>query len=133
MTPISSANKAEVAKQNRHKKLQDLKRNAWRDDTSLLQQVHDLGGMSDAAVIKNKAADLLRNRAFAEHQQKLWGAIDRLADLRRGGLGSSDAVARVNGVRTVVGRLSINPWRPLPRLIQALVNKAAFTSMSKGN
>ena len=46
---------------------------------SILERVHNLGAASDVAVIKTaKQSDLVRNLAFAIHQQKLWGALDRL-------------------------------------------------------
>lgn len=46
---------------------------------SILERCHDLGAASDVAVIKTaKQTDLVRNLAFAIHQQKLWGALDRL-------------------------------------------------------
>lgn len=66
---------------------------------TLLQQIADLGSQSDVAVLRNKPNDLVRNRAFAEHQQKLRGQIDRLAVVRTS-LHASDAVTRrkIDGV-----------------------------------
>lgn len=48
-----------------------------REDGSILQRVADLGNASDVAVIQHKAEDLKQDRAFGQHQQKLWSAIDR--------------------------------------------------------
>ena len=50
-----------------------------RDDASILQGIHTLGSKSDSVVLKEKPADLVRNLAFVQHQQKLRGAIKRYA------------------------------------------------------
>ena len=47
-------------------------------DYCLIQTIAELGSKSDVAVAKLKTEELTRNRAFAEHQQKLRGAIERL-------------------------------------------------------
>lgn len=53
-----------------------LKRRLTRG--SILLRVQELGKMSDVAVIKTaRKEDLVRNLAFATHQQKLWGSLDR--------------------------------------------------------
>lgn len=60
-----------------------FQRRLRKSDFSLMQTTAELGNKSDVAVVKLKAEDLTRNRAFAEHQQKLRGAIQRL---RKSGL-----------------------------------------------
>lgn len=69
----------EAAKQNRHKKLQDLQRNARRDEGSLLQLIADMSARLAKAMQTLKQSDTVRNRALAEHHQKMSGAIGRLA------------------------------------------------------
>lgn len=73
------------------------------DDASLLQKIHTLGAKSDSVVIREKAEDLVRNRAFAEHQQKLYGAIKRYAKIGWPGA--------------------------LPKRVEALVQKTAFITV----
>lgn len=53
-------------------------------DYSLLQIIVDLGERSDSAIRYAKPSDLVRNRAYVEHQQKLNGALGRLARLSIG-------------------------------------------------
>ena len=50
-------------------------------DYTLMATIADLGSKSDVAVLRMASADLTRNRAFNEHQQKLRGAIQRLKRL----------------------------------------------------
>lgn len=77
-----------------------------RDDRSTLQRVFELGSTSDTAVLKSKPYDLHRNLAFVYHQARLRGALQRLKHC--------------------------NPWLPLPRRIEMVVFKTAFTTKSKG-
>lgn len=95
----------EMPKQKKPKTL-GIVRRFNRDDRSALQQVYELGERSDVAVMKSKPYDLHRNLAFIQHQARLRGAIQRL--------------------------LKINPWKPLPRRVEAVVLKTAFTTKSKG-
>ena len=55
-----------------------VQRRLRASDYSLMQTIAELGSKSDVAVAKLKTEELTRNRAFAEHQQKLRGAIQRL-------------------------------------------------------
>lgn len=58
-------------------KLTGLKRRLTRG--SILARVAELGRLSDVAVVKTaRREDLVRNLAFAIHQQRLFGALDRL-------------------------------------------------------
>jgi len=75
-----------------------MQRRIRAGEFTLLQTIANLGNQSDVAVLRNKPSDLLRNRAFVEHQQKLRGAIGRLAKLQRGSGFATDQVARVKGV-----------------------------------
>jgi hypothetical protein len=46
---------------------------------NILNRVHELGSASDEAVVRSsRKEDLVRNLAFAIHQQRLWGSLDRL-------------------------------------------------------
>lgn len=58
--------------------LPGMQKRIRKSDFSLLHTIATLGRMSDLTVIKMKSEDLTRNRAWAEHRQKLRGAIDRL-------------------------------------------------------
>lgn len=78
-----------------------------REEGSVVQQVADLGSRSDVAVLKMAPADLVHNRAFAEHQQKLRGAIGRF---RR-----------------------VAAWQPFPRRVLIDIQRAAFVSCTKGD
>lgn len=73
------------------------------DDASLLQKIHALGATSDRAVLREKPEDLVRNLAFIQHQQKLSGAIRRYAKAGWPG--------------------------PLPKRVEALVQKTAFITV----
>lgn len=73
------------------------------DDASLLQKIHTLGAKSDSVVIREKAENLVRNLAFVQHQQKLYGAIKRYA--KTGWPGA------------------------LPKRVEALVQKTAFITL----
>jgi len=72
--------------------------------SGILGRVIELGKMSDATIAQHgKSEGIYHDRAFREHQQKLFGAIDRLAGLRyapsnRG----TDKVSVVNTVRVTV-------------------------------
>ena len=60
-------------------KLTGLKRRLTKGN--ILGRVERLGRMSDVAVIKAaRSDDLVRNLAFAIHQQRLWGSLDRLRE-----------------------------------------------------
>jgi hypothetical protein len=72
--------KQEVA-QGRHTKALGIVRRIRRGDNSLLQAIHELGTQSDVTVMKHKPEELKQSRAFKEHQQKLSGAISRLAQV----------------------------------------------------
>lgn len=95
----------ETPKQTKQKQLGVVRR-FNRDDRSAFQRVYELGETSDVAVMKSKPYDLHRNLAFLNHQSRLRGAIQRL--------------------------LKVNPWRPLPRRVEAVAMKTAFTTKSKG-
>jgi len=76
-----------------------------RDDASLLQKIHALGEKSDFVVIKEKPENLVRNLAFVQHQQKLYGAIQRYA---RSG------------------------WpQALPKRVETIIQKTAFVTTEK--
>lgn len=67
----------EIKKQIRHRKRPSMQRRLSL--TNILNRVHELGQASDVAVIKtSRKEDLVRNLAFAIHQQRLFGALDRL-------------------------------------------------------
>lgn len=72
-----------VAKQKRHFSIPGMQKRLRRSDASLLQKIADLGQVTDAAILRMKPEDLTRNRAFAEHQQKMRGAIQRLSRYHR--------------------------------------------------
>ena len=76
-----------------------------RDDRSTLQRVHDLGNASDVAVLQISPGDLKQSLAFAEHQARFQGALQRLK--------------------------RCNPWSPVPRRVEAIALKAAFMCKSK--
>ena len=63
---------------NKMAKKPGFQRRLRASDFSLAQTIAELGSTSDVAVAKLKTEELTRNRAFAEHQQKLRGAIERL-------------------------------------------------------
>ena len=93
------------------------------DDASLLQKIHTLGAMSDSVVIREKPENLVRNLAFVQHQQKLNGAIARLAQVQRGGAFARDAVAAVDGVYV----MAQGDWPgPLPKRVETLTQRTAF-------
>lgn len=99
-----------------------------RDDAALLQKIHTLGAKSDSVVIREKAEDLVRNRAFAEHQQKLRGAIERLAKVQHGSNFARDSVAAVEGVYIMAN----GDWvGSLPKRVDALIQKTAFITTEK--
>jgi len=75
-----------------------------RDDASLLQLIHGLGSKSDSVVIQEKPENLVRNLAFAQHQQKLFGAIKRYAKLS---------------------------WPMIPKRVETIIQKTAFTTTEK--
>jgi len=87
---------------NRHRKVPGMVKRLRR--SGILGRVIELGRMSDATIAQHgKSEGIYRDRAFREHQQRLFGAIDRLAGLRyapsnRG----TDKVAVVNTVRVTV-------------------------------
>lgn len=95
----------EVPKQKKPKQL-GIVRRFNRDDRSMLQRVFELGGTSDTAVLTSKPYDLHRNLAFLQHQIRFRSSLKRL--------------------------LKCNPWKPLPRRVEAVVLKTAFTTKSKG-
>lgn len=95
----------EVPKQKKSKQL-GIVRRFNRDDRSMLQRVFELGETSDTAVLKSKPYDLHRNLAFVNHQVRFRAAILKL--------------------------LKVNPWKPLPRRIEAVIQRTAFTTKSKG-
>lgn len=105
---------------NRHRLVAGMVKRIRQSDASLLQRIADLGNQSDVAVLRNKPADLLRNRAFAEHQQKLRGAIHRLANVQRGNVRKKhDEVAMRKDVYT----MSNGDW------IGDLPHRAAVTTL----
>jgi hypothetical protein len=75
-----------------------------RDDASLLQKIHTLGAKSDSVVIQEKPENLVRNLAFVQHQQKLFGAIKRYAKLS---------------------------WPMIPKRVEAIIQKTAFVTTEK--
>jgi len=75
-----------------------------RDDASLLQRIHSLGSKSDSVVIQEKPENLVRNLAFVQHQQKLYGAIKRYAKLS---------------------------WPMIPKRVETIIQKTAFTTTEK--
>ena len=75
-----------------------------KDDASLLQKIHTLGAKSDSVVLKEKAENLIRNLAFVQHQQKLYGAIKRYAKAG---------------------------WPQLPKRVELIVFKTAFVTTEK--
>lgn len=79
-----------------------MQKRLYAEDVTLIQRLADLGHRSDVAVLRLSPRDLQYNRAFAEHQQKLRGAIDRFR--RRGA------------------------FQPLPRRVLIEQFKAAFNS-----
>jgi hypothetical protein len=83
--------------------LPNMQKRIRASDYSLLQSIVSLGQRSDAAVRYAKPSDLVRNRAFVEHQQKLHGALGRLARIQRGSPHSRDQVAvnKTTGVYTM--------------------------------
>lgn len=117
--PLPKVGKGKVVKGSRgeywtlhekptHKKRRGtgLEHRLRRDDGSLLQLLHDLGSKSDLAVLKEKPQDLVRNLAFVQHQQKLFGMIRRYA--KAGWPGSLpkrvEALAQRNAFMTLEGR-----------------------------
>lgn len=95
----------EVPKQKKPKTL-GIVRRFNRDDRSVLQRVFELGSTSDNAVLTSKPYDLHRNLAFLNHQVRFRASLERLKQC--------------------------NPWKPLPRRVEAVVLKTAFTTKSKG-
>jgi hypothetical protein len=76
-----------------------------KDDASLLQKIHTLGAKSDSVVIREKPENLVRNLAFVQHQQKLYGAIRRFAK---------------------------SGWpHSLPKRVEAIVQRTAFVTTEK--
>lgn len=79
-----------------------MERRLRKDDGSLLQLVYELGNKSDLVVLREKPEDLIRNLAFVQHQQRLQGALVRLA--------------------------KTSPWGPMPRRVVALLQRSAFVT-----
>lgn len=81
-------------------KLPGMQKRIRHDEYTLIQQIADFGSQSDVTVLKMRPADLQRNRAFVEHQQKLDGQIERLARTVFGSAHTHDQVTsrRVDGV-----------------------------------
>jgi hypothetical protein len=75
-----------------------------KDDGSLLQRIHTLGSKSDSVVLHEKPENLIRNLAFVQHQQKLYGAIRRYAKAG---------------------------WPALPKRVEALIQRTAFVTTEK--
>jgi len=62
---------------NRHRKVPGMVKRLRRG--SIWNTVSALGQASDVAVLKaSRKEELVRNLAFAIHQQRLWGSLDRL-------------------------------------------------------
>jgi hypothetical protein len=99
-----------------------------KDDASLLQKIHALGSKSDSVVLREKPEDLVRNLAFVQHQQKLSGAIKRLAKVQRGSAFAHDPVASVKGVYVMAN----GDWsHSLPKRVETIVQKTAFVTTEK--
>jgi hypothetical protein len=75
-----------------------------RDDGSLLQRIHTLGEKSDSVVLREKPQDLVRNLAFVQHQQKLYGLIRRFAKQGQ---------------------------KALPKRVEAIVHKTAYSTLER--
>ena len=115
---------------NRHHKVPGLVKRLRQGEFNLAATVARLGAVSDVTVLKEKAADLVRNRAFAEHQQKLRGAIGRLADLQIGVRRKKhDQVALVKGVY----KMASGEIRKIPVKLQLAAQRAAFVTVTKGD
>jgi hypothetical protein len=94
---------------NRHRKVPGMFKRLRRQ--TILDRVCRLGEMSDVAVIKTaRREDLVRNLAFVIHQQKLFGALDRLGQLRREPAldRKTDQCVQRKGIRLTV---QCNPWQ----------------------
>lgn len=98
---------------NRHVKIAGLQRRLRRSEQSLIQVVADVARQSDAMVAQIKRNDLLRNRAFVEHEQKLRGGLDRLARRVRGDVRKHDEVTldRQSVYTMATGRIAALPHR----------------------
>ena len=75
------------------------------ESMSIVSVVAELGARSDVTVLKMRPADLVMNRAFAEHQQKLSGALHRLR--------------------------KHSPWTPLPTHLAKLHQLSAFKAIEE--
>lgn len=84
-------------------KVPAMQKRLHAESVSLTSIVAELGSRSDVAVLKMRPAELVHNRAFAEHQQRLNGAIQRFA--------------------------KHEAWKPMPTRIAAAHQKAAYLAM----
>lgn len=114
--------------QNRHHKVPGMVKRLRRQ--GILGRVIELGKMSDAAIAQHgKSEGILSDRTFREHQQRLFGAIDRLSGLR-GSIAtrSHDKVAVSGGIRVVV----TGDWNvKIPAKIETAIQASALKALGE--
>lgn len=103
-------------------KVAGMQKRLRASEYTLMQTVADLGAKSDVAVLRNRPTDLMHNRAFAEHQQKLSGALDRLGRVTRRSSQGQDQVA----CRKAECVMASNGYVRIPHRAEQAALKSAF-------
>lgn len=114
--------------QNRHRKVPGMVKRLRR--SGILGRVIELGKMSDGAVIQHgQDKGLRQDRSFREHQQRLFGAIERLAGLSGSvATRSHDKVAVAKGIRVVV----TGDWTHyIPAKVETAIQASALKALGE--